>query len=380
MSLRILLVDARVLTPDRDGGSARMCSLVRIFQQLDCSVSFVPSFPDSFPPFDDTLAADTRRMAELGIEMPAPGTGADAHLERHGGRYDVILLTGTFVASRHLASARRFAPQATIVFDTIDLHFLREYRGAKLTGNIPRLQAALTIKRVELAVARSADFTIVVSDREQQILREQDPPVTSWVIPFALDIRQGPGPDTRRDLVYLGAFSFDPNVDAMQFFVEQVFPRIERRIAGVTLHIAGSDPTPDVMKLQSRSVTVTGHVQALDECFNARRIFVAPLRYGAGLKGKVLLSMAHGLPVVASPIAAEGLPAEPGRDILIADEPADWEAQVVRLYEDTSLWMTLSAGGRTLVEKTYTFDVVRRQVAALVNAIEGRRHLSGTTA
>jgi glycosyltransferase involved in cell wall biosynthesis len=376
----MLLVDARVLTPDRDGGSARMWSLIRMLQQLGCDVSFVSSFPDSFPPFDDTLADDTRRMEELGVEMPAPGSGVDANLERYGRRYDVILLTGTFVASRHLAGVRRFAPQATVVFDTIDLHFLREYRGAKLTGNVPRLQAALKIKRVELAVARSADFTIVVSDREQQILREQDPPVASWVVPFALDTRPGPGPDARRDLVYLGAFSFDPNVDAMRFFVEQVFPRIERRIPGIALQIAGSDPTTDVMTLASRSVAVTGRVTALDQCFDARRIFVAPLRYGAGLKGKVLLSMAHGLPVVASSIAAEGIPAEPGQDILIADEPAEWEGQIVRLYEDTSLWMKLSAGGRTLIERNYTFEVVSRQVAAFVNAIAARRGLLGTTA
>jgi glycosyltransferase involved in cell wall biosynthesis len=369
----ILLVDARVLTPDRDGGSLRMASLVRVFQSLGCSIAFVPSFPESFPPFNDSLAADTERMRALGIDMPPPGTTVDEHLERYGRRYDAILLTGTFVASRHLASVRRLAPQAAVVFDTIDLHFLREYRGARLAGSVPRLQGALRIKRVELAIARSADFTLVVSEREQRVLAGETPPIRSWVVPLTCEVEPSPGPEGRRDLIYLGAFSFDPNVDAMVFFVGRVLPRIERRLPGITLHVAGSDPTPDVMNLQGSGVNVTGPIPRLAERFDRCRAFVAPLRYGAGVKGKLLLSMAHGLPVVASTIAAEGIPARDGLDLLVADAPADWEEQVVRVCQDDALWTTLSANGKALVRTHHAFEVVRSRVAPLVEAIAARR-------
>jgi glycosyltransferase involved in cell wall biosynthesis len=349
-----------------------MFSLLRVLQDLGGSIAFAASFPDSFPPFSDSLAEDTARMRDLGIDMPPPGTTVDDRLARDGAGYDVVLLTGTFVASRHLRSVRRFAPQAALVFDTIDLHFLREYRGARLTGSVPRLQAALRTKRVELAVARAADFTLVVSEREQQVLASQTPPISSWVVPLTCEVHPAPGPEARRDLVYLGAFTFDPNVDAMVFFVERVLPRIARRLPGVTLQVVGSDPTPEVMNLHGSGVNVTGPVPRLADRFDRCRAFVAPLRYGAGVKSKLLLSMAHGLPVVASTIAAEGIPARHGVDLLIANEPDEWEDNVVRVCQDDALWATLSANGQALVRRHHSFETVRRQVAALCDAIRRR--------
>jgi hypothetical protein len=107
----------------------------------------------------------------------------------------------------------------------------------------------------------------------------------------------------------------------MVFFVERVLPRIVRRLPGVTLHVVGSDPTPEVMNLHGNGVNVSGLVPRLADRFDRRRTFAAPLRCGAGVRSNLLLSMAHRLPVVASTIAAEGIPAQNGVDLLIADEP-----------------------------------------------------------
>jgi glycosyltransferase involved in cell wall biosynthesis len=372
MTARLLLIDARVLTPDRDGGSVRMWSILKVLQALGCSISFVPSFPDSFPPFDDSLTEDTERMRSLGIQMPAARTTVDEYLAEHGSRYDIVLVTGTFVASRHFASVRKFAPQAVLVFDTIDLHFLREYRGARMTSSIPRLQSALKIKRVELTLARAADFTLVVSEREQTVLAEQHPSIRSWVVPIACAVRASPGPDGRRGLVYLGAFSFDPNLDAMQFFVRDVLPGLRKVLPDVTLEIAGSDPTSEVLALQGDGVTVSGFQEDLADCFDRRRMLIAPLRYGAGVKSKVILSMAHGLPVVASPIAAEGIPARAGRELLIANEPAEWVSAIARLHEDRALWLQLAGNGRELIQTHHSHEAVRRHVEALFEGISQR--------
>ena len=368
---RILVIDARVVTPNRDGGSLRMFSLLQIFLARGFAVSFVPSFPESFPPFSDSLPADTARLLEIGVSLPGGGvTTADAYLEREGRQYDIVLMTGAFVASRHIAAVRRFAPQARLIFDTIDLHHLREYREARLTGNVPRLQAALKLKRVELSIARAADVTLVVSDREQSVLENEDPRIRTWVVPNIHEADTATAvPAGRRDLMFLGAFTFSPNADAMTNFVGQILPELRRRLPGVRLHIVGSDPTPEVLALACEDVVVSGWVEDLAGYFSCCRAFVAPLRFGAGIKGKLLLSMAHGLPAVVSPIAVEGIPAVAGRDVLVARTPAEWADEICRLYQDDALWATLSGHGRALIGTHYSFAAVGRRVDGLVELI-----------
>jgi glycosyltransferase involved in cell wall biosynthesis len=371
---RLLVIDARILTPNRDGGSLRMFNLLQIFRGLDFDVSFVPSFPRSFPPFADTLREDTARVDAAGIGLPAAGATVDEYLRRAGHLADVILLSGAFVAARHLAAVRSFASDAVYLFDTIDLHFLREYRAAKLTGNVPRLQSALKLKRTELAIARAVDATLVVSDREKDVLEREDPRIRAWVVPSVQDVAPTPaGLAHRRDLLFLGAYSFEPNVDAMVFFVRDVWPEVQRRLPGVRLRIAGADPTAEIHALERGDIEVTGSVGDLAGCFDLYRVFVAPLRFGAGIKSKVLLSMALGVPVVASPMAVEGIPARDGQDVLVAESPREWANQIVRLYHEDALWATLSANGRSLVRTHYSVDAVGARVATLVDALRRTR-------
>jgi glycosyltransferase involved in cell wall biosynthesis len=374
---RLLVIDARILTPNRDGGSLRMFNLLQIFRGLDFDVSFVPSFPQSFPPFAETLREDTAGLHAAGIGLPAAGATVDEYLRRAGHLADVILLSGAFVAARHLAAVRRFAPHAVCLFDTIDLHFLREYRAAKLTGNVPRLQSALKLKRTELAIARVVDATLVVSEREKRVLEREDPRIRAWVVPSVQDVHPTPaGLRLRRDLLFLGAYSFEPNVDAMVFFVRHVWPDVQRRLPGVRLRIAGADPTAEIQALEREDIEVTGPVGDLAGCFDRCRVFIAPLRFGAGIKSKLLLSMAHGVPVVASPMAVEGLPARDGEDVLVAETPGEWASQIGRLYDEDALWSRLSANGRSLVHTHYSVDAVGARVATLVEAIR-RTHVPG---
>jgi len=376
MIRRLLVIDARVPTPDRDGGSFRMMGLMRAFQRLDFAVHFVPSFPSSFPPFDSTLSEDTLALENLGVSIARERT-VDEHLAANGSRYDIVLLTGTFVASRHVEAVGRLAPRAVVLFDTIDLHFMREYRAARLSGNVPRLQAALRIKSVELALARAADATLVVSDNERRLLAEQTPPIASWVVPMSMEQEGLPAeacsPDGRDGLLFLGAFSFDPNPDAVLFFVREILPLLQRRQPGLRFRVVGSDPAPDLQALGSSTVRVEGFAPRLADVFAAARIFVAPLRYGAGIKTKVLQSMAFGVPVIASSIAAEGIGARADKELLLADRPEDWVGHVARLSADDVLWRRLSANGRALIARRYSMAALQSSLAALVGELMARR-------
>jgi glycosyltransferase involved in cell wall biosynthesis len=173
--------------------------------------------------------------------------------------------------------------------------------------------------------------------------------------------------------MFLGAFTFDPNIDAVQHFVAEVLPDLRARVPGLRLHIVGSDPTPEVRALAGDAVNVTGFVDDLSPYFDQCRAFVAPLRFGAGIKGKLLLSMAHGLPAVASPIAAEGIPAVEDRDLFVARAPRDWTDRIVRLLADDAAWTAMSAAGRSVVEKHYSRDAAGRHVDRLIAAVAEQR-------
>jgi O-antigen biosynthesis protein len=365
---RILVIDARILTPDRDGGSLRLFGVLRILRKLGYRVAFAASFPESFPPFCETLAEDAARLESTGVELPchAARIPVDAHVRHDGSRYDVVWISGAYVASRHVREIRALAPQAALAFDTIDLHFLREFREARLTGNVNRVKNALKVKRAELAIARAADVTVIVSEKERATLAAEDPAIRTWVVPTIHEVHPSPPPlASRGDLVFLGSFTFSPNIDAMRFFSGSVFPDVLRRLPGVRLHILGSDPPDEIRSLASSSVLVTGYVPNLRSRFDACRLSVVPLRYGAGIKSKLLLSMGLGVPAVASPIAVEGLPVEDGRDILVAPGPAEWPALIERAYTDEALWNRLSANGRSLVARHYSAEVVEESVGRL---------------
>lgn len=370
--VRLLMIDARISTPDRDGGSLRAYNLLTILSGLGVDLTFVPSFPASFAPFESTLQQDSDRLESIGVRLPTRGTTitVEEHMRAHGAEYDVVWLSGVHVASRHLGCVLAHAPLARVVFDTIDLHFLREYRGARVTGNVHRIQNALRVKRAELDVARRADCTLVVSDREQSLLERELPGVRTAVVP---NVHSVPGTDSafhaRRDLLFLGAFTFEPNVDAMSFFVGDVWPAVREAVPGARLMIVGSDPGDIVTSLAGEDVVVTGYVANLAEYFDCARVFIAPLRYGAGIKGKLLLSMSHGLPAVASPVAIEGIPVSDGHDVLVAQSPDEWVDRIRRVYNDEVLWRELSGNAQNLVCRHYSFRSARQRLKELLRSL-----------
>jgi glycosyltransferase involved in cell wall biosynthesis len=179
----------------------------------------------------------------------------------------------------------------------------------------------------------------------------------------------GPGQPfaQRRDLVFVGGFRHPPNVDAVRWFVAEVFPRVRERLPDVRFHCIGSHLVPEVEALAAQpGVLVHGHVPDIAPYMDGCRIALAPLRYGAGVKGKVNLSMAHGQPVVATPSAVEGMHLRDGEDVLVAGDAMAFADAVVRLYHDEALWQRLSAGGLANVERHFSLDAARDSVRRLL--------------
>jgi hypothetical protein len=167
-------------------------------------------------------------------------------------------------------------------------------------------------------------------------------------------------------LLFVGGFQHTPNVDAMEFFLDDVLPRILTRLPEIVVHIVGSNLPVSLQQRSGPNVRIHGHLPDIRPLYAQVRVALAPLRYGAGVKGKINQSMAHGVPVVATTIAGEGMYLVPNQDVLLADTAAEFADAVVRLHEDEVLWQTLARGGQENVTRHFSFAAVERE---LVKAI-----------
>lgn len=356
---QVLVIDVLTPTPDQDSGSLRLVNLMRLLREEGAHVVFVPA--------DRAHAGEaTRRLQAMGVETwHAPAMGRfPAWLREHGGRFGAVLLCRHYLAREFLPLVRRHAPQARLVFDTVDLHYLRERRGAELAGDPALARAAERTRELELDVIRRSDTTLVVSGGERDLLATETPQARVEVLSNLHQV-SGPGLSfsERRDLVFVGGFRHPPNTDAVRWFVEEVFPRVREAEPRIVFHCIGGHVPGAIQALSARpGVVVHGHVPDIDPYMAGCRIAVAPLRFGAGVKGKVNLSMAHGQPVVATPVAVEGMHLQDGRDVLVAATAEAFAGQVLRLYRDQALWERLALHGQENVRRHFSPEAARATV------------------
>ncbi len=360
---RVLVIDATTPAPDQDSGSLRLVNLMRVLGDLGCQVSFLPenrAFVETYTP----------ALQALGIEaLYAPHAQDPVRLLRErGGEFDFVILSRHYVAASFVGLVRLYAPQARLAFDTVDLHYLREQRAAELADSAELRRVAAATRTQELKIIREADMTLVVSPVEQALLARDAPGARVEVLSNVHEVHGCKAPwDARRDLVFVGGFQHPPNADAVEWFVTRIFPTVRAALAGVRFHIIGSKLPETIRRLADEAVIVHGFVPDIMPYMDGCRVSVAPLRYGAGVKGKVNMAMSCGLPVVATPIAVEGMHVEAGRDVLVAEDADAFAAEVIRLYRDEALWNTLSAHGLANVERHFSFAAARRVVAGLLD-------------
>jgi GT2 family glycosyltransferase/glycosyltransferase involved in cell wall biosynthesis len=366
---RVLVLDACTPTPDRDSGSVRMLELMRLLLELDCSVCFINENQVHDGPY-------TTALQQLGIEVWwQPWTsGLPRWLAQYGKDLDLIIASRHYVLAPALPMLRAHAPQAQLVFDTVDLHFLREERAAELSGNASARQAATRTRVAELRLIDAADRTWVVSEVERQLLADLRPEAKVEVV-SNIHRPQGAaqGFAARNGLVFVGGYRHPPNVDAALWLADDILPRIRARNPGIVLHLVGGDAPAAVRALAVREgINFHGHVADLDELLATCRMSVAPLRYGAGVKGKVNQALACGLPVVATSCAVEGMHLRDGVDVLVADDADAFAQSVLRLHDDAELWQTLSAGGVENTRRHFSPEAARPALAALLASLPPR--------
>lgn len=374
---RILVVDHRTPTPDQDSGSASALSYLQILSRAGFDVTFAP--------FNLTDAGRyTRALNELGITtLSAPKwRSMEAVIKAFAPRSDVLLLYRAPFAARIFDLARRIAPAARILFHAVDLHFLRMEREAALSGSQAQADAASAMRAIELDLFARADASIVVSNYELRLLRELVPAAVVHQIPILRETPRGrPGAlgqwhdgqdarlDHRRDFLFIGGYEHLPNVDAVQWFVREVWPILQSRGFPHRFIIAGANMPDEIAALASGRIEARGYVADLAPLFDSCRLSISPLRYGAGIKGKIVTSLSYGVPVVATSIAVEGTDLRHDESILVADTTEGMADQIMRLYADADLWRRLSVNGYQAFQDRFSVAVGARAVLAVVEGL-----------
>lgn len=337
---------------DQDAGSYAAIQEIRMFQALGCKITFVPLNMAY-------LARHTDYLQRLGVETIYLPYYSDvtSFLKARGTEFDVAYITRYGVAEQAIGPLRHFAPQARIVVNIADLHFLRAIRDAMAEPSEARFDAAVKVRDAELAALGQAELLLTYSTVEQAILTSHLPRgPKSAIVPWVIESQPPKLPFAkRRDIAFIGGYRHTPNVAAVKFFADSVMPLLRAALPGVRFLVYGSHVPPEIEALERDDVVIKGFVQEVDEVFDNCRIFVAPLLSGAGMKGKVLDCIAAGVPSVLSPIAAEGIGLRDGFDAIIANRPEEWVAAITRIYNDEAAWNAMAENIQHLARERYSF-------------------------
>ena len=357
----ILVIDHHVPMPDKDSGSVRMFQILKLLHQLGHRITFIPDNLAYEPPYTCELQ---KRGTEV-VYHPYVKKVGD-YLLAHGRSLDAVVLSRCDFARKHIADVRLHAPQSRIIFDTVDLHYLRENSEARLTQDPEMRRKAQEKQQLEHELIDQVDETWVVSPVEQQLLREKWPRKSVQLVSNIVDV---PGSKTpfalRRDYLFIGGFQHRPNTDAILFFVQKIYPLVSEHLRDAKFYIIGGHPPSEIVALATKRIIVAGLQRDVRPFFDSVRLSIAPLRFGAGVKGKINQSMAFGVPVVATSLAIEGMELTARQEILVADKPEDFARALIKLYESEELWRRLSENGIRKTRALYSPDVARKKLEFL---------------
>ncbi|MCF7800539.1 MAG: glycosyltransferase [Candidatus Marinimicrobia bacterium] len=369
----IFIADQFLPAYDRASGSLRLFSYIKILREMGYHVTYMACL----------LSPDVRYIRDLqniGVEV----WGNDGEALKMAGfklnrefppinydlifkprQFDYAILSFWYIAQYFIPRLRKITSRTKIIVDTVDIHFIREIREAELKQDQELKQIAKQKQKQELAVYNQADEVWVVTENDRRSIAPKTGNIPIDIIP---NIHEMPTVerlfDQTSDLLFVGNFSHTPNVDAVLHFHKNMWPAILVKLPDIKWYIVGNNPPESIKSLANDQIIVTGYVEDLTPYLQKARISISPLRYGAGMKGKIGEALSWMIPVVTTSIGAEGMSLEHRKTALVADKPEDFVASVVELYHDQPLWTILSENGRALVERNWSTGRIRELMTA----------------
>jgi GT2 family glycosyltransferase/glycosyltransferase involved in cell wall biosynthesis len=357
----ILVFDERVPSPDRDAGSARMWMILKTLAQWSHVV---------FMPFNH--AQEARYEAALwkaGIETAQT---IDYRLLLKSSKVKAAIVSRPLLAEALIPRIRRANHDVTIVFDMVDAHFIRLERESKVSGDPQLAREAQQYQKLEVRLAQMSDLIWCNSSEDKRVMQHAAPGKRIEVLPTIHELHDRGKPFAERaDVLFVGNLAHRPNSDGIHFLMKEIFPLIQKSLPRIKLYIVGDNASPEILAYASNHVRVNGYVVDIAPLFEGCRVFVAPVRFGAGVKGKIGEAMSYGLPVVTTSIGAEGFGLTNEVNIMIADDPADFAAAVSRLYSEKELWQTLADNSHLHIDENFTPEVIAPTINNSIREVSG---------
>jgi len=265
---------------------------------------------------------------------------------------------------------KKYAPQTKIFYDTVDLHFVREFREAKLKDDYDIFENAKKTREIELELFQKSDVVIVKTKEEANYLLKENTDLKFALIPtFEITPQEFLSFAERKDLLFVGGFQHPPNIDSIEYTIKNIFPKIKQKLPNVKLYVVGSNAPRHVKELclKTEGVVFLGYVKDIHKYLKECRILVAPIRYGAGIKGKITQGMAYGLTVITTHLGAEGIGKEDDKIMMIANNEDDFAAKTFEVYTNEDLWTKLSTNARKHVENNFSPEKIRNTLIQILS-------------
>jgi len=351
----LLFVDHSVPQYDLFAGSRTNFMYLELLLEMGFDIKYLPVDFYRIEPYSSEL----NRMGVETLEGDWYGENWETWLQANGRGIDYVFMHKPDPAAKILPTVLEYT-SAAIIYQCHDLHFLRLRRKAEVENDPAIFEEAEEYEKKEDYVFSNSDVLLTFSEVEETFIREKYPDKAVFTVPLFFyreleDVERDFS--DRRDLLFIGACAHNPNHDAITWFSREVFPLVREQLPGIKFNVVSADPPDDVAALDSDSIRMLGRVSdnELDELYRNSRMMVVPLRFGAGVKGKVIETLYKGLPLVSTSIGLEGI-----KDIDSLVSPQDtaeaFAAEVVSLYRDKKRLQQLSVAGSDFVAEHVTVE------------------------
>lgn len=357
----IVVIDQEVLKPDQNAGCLRMFEIIKILNKLGYEITFISSVDGSEARYIKKLEGFCKRVV-CGFEQAA------VYLESEEFQFSHVLISRPEVYKKFYFLIKITNPLSKIIYDTVDLHWVRIARMAEIENSLEQLRQSENVKSIELFAIKNSDFTLAVSCVEKNIILSEAPESNVVIVPTIHNVVEDvPGFESRNDLIFIGGFGHKPNEDAVLYFATEIMPKVLKELPRAKFKIVGSNMPQSIKNLASESIIPLGFVEDLRDLFANAKMLVAPLRYGAGVKGKITQSLSNGLPVITTELGAEGIGLVDLSNALIATNTTDFVNKIILLYENEVIWNRLSSGGLSLVNEKFSPDYAIKALNIILN-------------
>lgn len=363
-SQTVLVIDSYMPSYDRESGSRRLFELLKIFKALDYHVIFAADNGVKEEPYVSLLQ---NLQIETLYTQEGYGTTIESQIKQRLPLIDLAWICRPELNEKYIPLIQQ-KPAVKVVYDTIDLHYLRLKRAWELS---PEKSLAMAVEWIEmqsqeLKMAHLADCTITVTPVEQEILEGQGVNNVA-VVPNIHTSYQGniPSFSERSGILFIGSYNHPPNIDAVLWLCQEIMPLVWATNPNMQVTLLGNNPSEEVKALKCDRITVTGYIDDVSPYFLSHKLSVSPLRYGAGMKGKIGHSLEYGLPVVSTSIGTEGMNLMTGEHVLTANSSAEFAHQILCLDQDKFLWNQLSLNAKKAIA-LYSPDVIKEQLRQIL--------------